>query len=263
MNLPTPTPLTGSPQVVVSPDRVSMGECAATHVVERLREILVAQPIARVMFACAPSQDEFLRSLVAHSHKVVDWSRVVAFHMDEYVGLQASHAASFRRYLQTHLLDAVPPLARFEPIQGEASHPDEECARYAALLDTSPLDLICLGIGENGHIAFNDPPVADFSDHRSVKRVELDAACRQQQVNDRCFETLAAVPTHALTVTIPVFRRARQLSVVVPGPRKAAAVRATLKDPVSTDCPATILRTHPNTVLFLDRDSAPPTELTG
>ena len=256
MNLPTPTPLTGAPQVVVSPDRPAMGERAASHVVERLREILVAQPIARVMFACAPSQDEFLRSLVAHSRKVIEWSRVVAFHMDEYVGLQASHAASFRRYLQTHLLDMLPPLAAFEPIRGEATNSDHEAARYAALLDTAPLDLICLGIGENGHIAFNDPPVADFSDPRSVKRVELDGLCRQQQVNDGCFETLAAVPTHALTVTIPVFRRARQLSVVVPGPRKAAAVRATLKDPVSTNCPATILRTHPNAALFLDRDSA-------
>ncbi|MEO6003494.1 MAG: glucosamine-6-phosphate deaminase [Opitutus sp.] len=250
------TALDGAPTTDVSPDRAIMGERAARHVIGTLQRILNTQPVARVMFACAPSQDDFLRSLITDGRNAVDWSRVVAFHMDEYVGLPAAHEASFRRYLHQHLLDLLPSLAAFESIRGEAPDSDAESERYAALLDAAPLDLICLGIGENGHIAFNDPPVADFADVRSVKCVQLDEACRQQQVNDGCFESLARVPTHALTVTIPVFRRARQLSVVVPGPRKAAAVRATLRDPVSTRCPATILRTHPNAVLFLDQASA-------
>jgi glucosamine-6-phosphate deaminase len=209
----------------------------------------------RVIFACAPSQDEFLSALVLAARGRVDWSRITVFHMDEYVGISASHPASFRNYLQKHLLSEISP-AEFSPLGGDAPDPAAEAVRYAALLDAAPIDLICLGIGENGHIAFNDPPVADFSDPVSVKIVELDLACRQQQVNDGCFAALGAVPTHALSLTISVFRRAKHLSVVVPGPRKAAAVRATLQDEISTACPATILRTHPAATLFLDHASA-------
>jgi len=250
------SPLPNAPQLNLAETRADMGDRAASHAIQILQSVLSNQPRARVMFACAPSQDEFLAALVARSRDAIDWSRVTAFHMDEYVGLAASHPACFRQYLHSHLLNHLPSLSAFELIRGEASDTDAECARYAAMLDEAPLDLICLGIGENGHIAFNDPPVADFADSHAIKVVQLDLACRQQQVNDGCFPTLAAVPTHALTVTIPVFRRARVLSVVVPGPRKAAAVRATLHDPVSTACPATILRTHPAATLFLDQASA-------
>jgi glucosamine-6-phosphate deaminase len=175
--------------------------------------------------------------------------------MDEYVGLSASHPASFRRYLHEHLLQHIQP-GGFNPIGGDAPDAAAECRRYSALLDAAPIDLICLGIGENGHIAFNDPPVADFDDPVSAKIVELDLTCRQQQVNDGCYPNLDAVPKHAISLTIPVFRRAKNLSVVVPGPRKAAAVRATLRDPRSTACPATILREHPSATLFIDQASA-------
>lgn len=232
-----------------------MGQVAATHVCATLERVLRNQTQARVVFACAPSQDEFLAALIPTSKDRVDWRRVTVFHMDEYVGIAAAHPASFRSYLGQHLLSAITPAA-FHPIGGDAPNPSAEATRYAALLDAAPLDLICLGIGENGHIAFNDPPVADFEDPVSVKIVQLDDACRRQQVNDGCFPNLAAVPTHALSLTIPVFRRARHLSVVVPGPRKAAAVRTTLRDAVTTTCPATILRTHPAATLFLDRASA-------
>jgi len=243
-------------RVDVSADRPAVGRRSAEHVLRLLGDVLARQATARVMFACAPSQNEFLAELVARSRGVIDWARVHAFHMDEYVGLSAEHPASFRRYLHEHLLAHLPALGAFHPIRGEAADPSAESARYAALLDAAPLDLICLGIGENGHLAFNDPPVADFADPVSAKPVELEAACRQQQVNDACFATLAEVPTYAITVTLPVFRRARALSVVVPGPRKAAAVRATLRDAVSTACPATLLRSHPQATLFIDEAAA-------
>jgi glucosamine-6-phosphate deaminase len=243
--------------VEVHRDRASLGLAAARAVAAHLRDLIATQGEARVIFACAPSQDEFLAALTnpARCGVAVTWERVTAFHMDDYVGLPGTHPQSFRHYLKTHLLDRV-PVGAFHPLRAEEADLDAVCADYAALLDKRPIDLICLGIGENGHIAFNDPPVADFDDPVSVKRVALDEACRRQQVNDGCFPTFADVPTHSLTLTVPVFRRARRLSVHVPGPRKAAAVRATLHDPLSTACPATILRTHPQATLHLDAASA-------
>ena len=175
--------------------------------------------------------------------------------MDEYVGLPADHPATFRAYQREHVLSQIQPAA-FHGIRGEASDSVEECARYSELLREAPIDLVCLGIGENGHLAFNDPPVADFDDPSCVKPVELDALCRQQQVNDGCFPTLSAVPTTALTLTIPALLSSRAIVGVVPGPRKAEAVRNTLIGPISTACPASILRKHSNAALYLDRDSA-------
>lgn len=243
--------------VEVHPDRAALGRAAGQAVAAHLRDLLAQQGHARVIFACAPSQDEFLAALVAAARSAergFDWGRVTAFHMDDYVGFAADHPQSFRRYLRTHLLAHV-PLGAFHPLPAERP-PAEACAEYAARLAAAPIDLICLGIGENGHLAFNDPPVADFDDPALVKVVALDEACRRQQVNDGCFPTLADVPTHALTLTLPVFRDARRLSVHVPGPRKAAAVRATLRDPRSPACPATLLREHPAATLYLDEASA-------
>jgi len=239
----------------ISPSRDELGRRAATHVVNLLQGVLVTQPRARVVFACAPSQNEFLAALITQSQGVIDWSQIDGFHMDEYIGLRAKHPASFRTYLRQHFLDHV-PLGSFAEIHGEASDATQEATRYAALLTTAPIDLICLGIGENGHIAFNDPPVADFDDPQLVKVVHLDHACRQQQLNDGCFATLADVPKQALSLTIPVFRQAQHLSVVVPGMRKAQAVAAACLGPLSTKCPASILRTHGSARLFLDEFSA-------
>lgn len=255
MSEPIPSILSGAPQTFIHPDRASMGQAAAEHVVALLSHILTSQARARIIFACAPSQDQFLERLIPLSESKVDWSRVTAFHMDEYVGLEASHPANFRSYLREHLLSRI-GLGEFHLIAGEAPDPDAECKRYAALIDAAPIDLICLGIGENGHLAFNDPPVADFWDAVSAKVVELDHACRLQQVNDGCFPKIEDVPRQAITLTLPVFSKALYLSVVVPGERKSAAVEAACRGPVGTECPASILRTRKNVALFLDRASA-------
>jgi len=257
-----PSPPNSIPSAIplsIHADRAAMGKAAALHVVDTLSALLKepsrGSAHARVIFACAPSQDEFLHALVEAAQDRIDWSKVTAFHMDEYVGLPASHPASFRTYLHHHLLSHINGVA-FHPIQGEAQHPDLECLRYAALVDAEPIDLICLGIGENGHLAFNDPPVADFSDPATAKVVELDAACRAQQVHDGCFPEIDAVPARAITLTLPVFQRARHLSVVVPGARKADALLAACCGPISTACPASLLQTHPNVMLFTDKPGA-------
>ena len=240
-------------QVLVHPDRATMGATAATQAARVLRETIAKQGQARIIVASAPSQDELIAGLVATPD--IDWSRVTVFHMDEYVGLSADHPASFRQYQRQHLLKQVRPAA-FHGICGEDPDPSAECKRYAALLNEAPIDLVCLGVGENGHIAFNDPPVADFNDPRAVKVVELDLACRQQQVNDGCFPNLHLVPRQAITLTCPTLMSGRTLVCVVPGPRKAAAVKNMLCGPVDTACPATVLRRHANATLHLDVKSA-------
>ena len=255
MATPALSPLPGAPTLSIHADRPSMGQAAAEHVTQLLQAILAGQGSARVIFACAPSQDQFLDALIRLSASRVDWARVTAFHMDEYVGLDASHPASFRSYLSKHLLSRV-SVAGFHPIAGEASDPGQECARVSSLIEAAPIDLICLGIGENGHLAFNDPPVADFADGVSAKVVELDQACREQQVHDGCFARLEEVPRHAITLTLPVFLRAKHLSVVVPGERKAAAVRGSVQGPVTTDCPGSLLQVRENVTLFVDRAAA-------
>lgn len=211
---------------------------------------------ARIIMACAPSQDDYYAALIplAQTTPAV-WRRVEVFHMDEYVGLTAKHPQSFRHYLQTHFLDHV-EVAAFHPLRAEAKDIAAEARRYDATLAAAPIDVISLGIGENGHLAFNDPPVADFADPVRVKVVELDPVCRQQQVNDGCFPTVDAVPRHALTLTLPVFASAGLLACIVPTARKAPAVRATLLDPISSACPATLLRRHPRAHLFLDKAAA-------
>ena len=230
-----------------------MGKAAADAAAQVLREAVERQGHARIIVASAPSQDELIAGLAAAPG--IDWSRVTIFHMDEYVGLPASHTASFRRYQQQHLLSEVRPAA-FHGIRGEATDLAAECVRYTALLAAAPIDLVCLGIGENGHIAFNDPAVADFDDPHTVKVVELDAACRQQQVNDGCFPGFDIVPSQAITLTCPTLLSGRVLVCVVPGSRKAAAVRNTLRAPIGTACPATILRRHGCATLYLDIESA-------
>lgn len=240
--------------VEIHADRPAMGIAAARAAASYLHDVIAAKGEARVIFACAPSQNEFLSSLIQVSrsgHTTVDWNRVTAFHMDDYVGLTGTHPQSFRHYLQQHLLSHV-KIGRFHPVSAEVPDAAAVCAGYTKLLSEKPIDLICLGIGENGHIAFNDPPVADFEDPELIKVVELDEACRRQQVNDGCFPTFADVPRHAFTLTVSVFRRARRLSIHVPGPRKADAVKATVEAAISTSCPASILRLHPNATLYID-----------
>jgi glucosamine-6-phosphate deaminase len=233
--------------------RRDMGEAAGKAVATRLRTLLATQSHVRMIFAAAPSQQELLDHLVRADG--INWKRVTAFHMDEYIGLPEGAEQSFGLWLKEAIFKRVRP-GEVHYVDGRAKDVAAECARYSALLGAEPIDLCCLGIGENGHIAFNDPPVADFKDPALVKAVELDVPCRVQQVNDGCFPNFDAVPKIALTLTIPALMSAKEMHCVVPGPRKAAAVKRTLEGPVSTECPATILRTHPAAVLYLDDDAA-------
>jgi len=231
--------------------RQQMGEAAAADVANHMKQLLSQQDNIRMVFAAAPSQNEFLHALV--NTEGIDWSRVTAFHMDEYIGLSADAPQRFSQFLQERLFQLVRP-GQVHLIDC-SSTVEEECKRYSGLISEAPIDIICLGIGENGHIAFNDPPVADFADPFVIKAVELDMPCRQQQVNDGCFPSVDAVPTHALTLTIPTMMSGKQLFCMVPGPTKREAVTRTLQDEISTACPATILRTHPNCTLYVDADS--------
>lgn len=238
--------------VRVYADRAAMGMAAARGVAATMRDLLAARERVRMIFAAAPSQNEFLAAL--RDAPALDWSRVTAFHMDEYLGLPPEAPQRFGNFLRTHLFNRVRPgIVQFIDSTNETA---AECARYGALLRAAPIDVVCLGIGENGHIAFNDPPVADFDDPEAIKPVELDLPCKRQQVNDGCFATIGDVPSHALTLTIPMLLSGAYLSCVVPGPAKQRAIHDTLRGPITTACPASILRRHPACVLYLDRDSA-------
>jgi glucosamine-6-phosphate deaminase len=230
-----------------------MAAAAALAASIHLRDALTRQGEAAAILASAASQVKFLDLLTTLPG--VDWSRVTLFHMDEYLGIDADHPASFRRFLRERVEQRVTPRA-FHYVAGEASLPLEECARYTRLLKAQPIDLCCLGIGENGHVAFNDPPVADFADPHAVKFVKLDEACRRQQVGEGAFPTLEAVPQFAYTLTIPTLCAARKMICVVPESRKAQAVKDTLRGLVSTACPASILRQQAHCTLYLDADSA-------
>jgi glucosamine-6-phosphate deaminase len=240
-------------QVEVYPDRGALGRAAAEAVGACLRQLLGRFGRVRVAFAAAPSQEEFLAALVLQPG--IAWERVVAFHLDDYVGLPAEAPQRFVHWLAPRLFDRL-PFAAVHRIDGTAADPEAEARRYEALLRAQPLHVVCLGIGENGHLAFNDPPVADFADPRLVKVVELDDRCRLQQVHDGAFATLEAVPRRAITLTVPAILGARRIFAVVPAAAKAEAVRAALLGPVATSCPASILRRHAAARLFLDVQSA-------
>lgn len=230
-----------------------MAAAAAAEVRDYVLGLLRQQNEVRVILASAASQEQFLAALVAMPE--VDWSRITLFHMDEYLGITADHPASFRRFLRERVERKVRPCA-FHYIRGEAPEPLKELDRYTALLKEKPVDLCCLGIGENGHIAFNDPPVADFQDPLLMKLVQLDERCRRQQVGEGAFSTLEAVPQYAYTLTVPALCAARKMVCIVPERRKAEAVRLALQGPVSPACPASILRRQPHAVLYLDAESA-------
>ncbi|OUS76738.1 glucosamine-6-phosphate deaminase [Paenibacillus sp. MY03] len=238
-------------KVSVFKDRGALGAAAGMDVAAKIKELLSRKAGIRMIFAAAPSQNELLEQLARD--KEIDWSRITAFHMDEYIGLPNDAPQKFSRFLCERLFDKVKPGAVH--LIDSSNTIDGECSRYGGLLQEAPIDIVCLGIGENGHIAFNDPPVADFNDPFAIKAVELDDACRQQQVNDGCFPTFEAVPTHALTLTIPALLSGAHLFCSVPGPTKRNAVNRTLNGPVSTECPSTSLRNHPDCTLYVDYDS--------
>lgn len=227
-------------------DRSSMGIAAAAYAEGLIRALLFQKEEIRMIFAAAPSQNEVLENLARSPN--IPWERIHAFHMDEYVGLDPNAPQGFGNFLRDRLFGRVP----FKSV-----HYLRDPKTYSDLLNAAPVDICCLGIGENGHIAFNDPWVANFEDPETVKTVELDAVCRQQQVNDGCFAQLADVPTHAMTLTIPTLFACTHLVCTVPAASKHAAVARLIspETPISTDLPATIMRRHASAVLFLDKDS--------
>jgi glucosamine-6-phosphate deaminase len=229
------------------------GAAAAAAAAEVLRQHASSTTLLGVIFATGASQLTTLSALTSTSG--LPWRRICGFHLDEYVNLSPDHPASFRRYLREHLTQLV-PLAEFHEIDGTSSDPDRMCGEYIARLRAQDPQLCLLGIGENGHIAFNDPGEADFDDPEGIKAVQLDLICRQQQLAEGWFKTLADVPPKAFTLTIPTVLKVPKLIVSVPGHRKAQVVRRMLTEAISTACPATILRNHPDVTVYLDEESA-------
>ena len=239
--------------VNVYESRTEMGEAAAADIKACILSLLQTKETVNMIFAAAPSQNEVLYALATDTE--IPWNRVNAFHMDEYIGLSADAPQGFGNFLKEHIFG----LADFKSvsyINVSASDAEAECERYAALLAKHPTDIVVMGIGENGHIAFNDPPVADFKDPKAVKPVELDQVCRNQQVNDGCFARLEDVPKTAITLTVPTLFAGDHLFCIVPARTKARAVKATLCDEINEKCPATVLRRHESAILYLDGDSS-------
>lgn len=239
--------LAGGVTVAATPEDV--GRQAAGRAAPPILEAIEARGAARVIFASAPSQEPTIAALAADDR--IDWSRVYAFHMDEYLGLAPDHPQAFGQWLR----DRLPAEARLERIDPTAD-PRSEAQRYAGLVSAAPIDLTCLGIGVNGHIAFNEPAVADFADPELVRVVELDEVSRTQQVQDGLFPDVAQVPSRALTLTVPALVGARAMVATVLGNRKAAAVRQALTGPITSRCPASVLRRHPAASVHLDGAAA-------
>lgn len=237
----------------VMADKDGVGQAAAACGGEAIKAAIAARGKANIIVATGASQFETLAALVAMPG--IDWSRVTAFHLDEYIGMPETHAASFRRYLKERFTSLLPSLGRFRFIAGDADDLDAELAAVSAELAAHPVDVTFAGIGENGHLAFNDPP-ADFEASEAFKVVTLDDRCRQQQFGEGWFASLDAVPREAISMTVPQIMKSARIVLAVPDARKAEAVRATLKGPVTPGVPASILQRHPDCHLFLDHESA-------
>jgi glucosamine-6-phosphate deaminase len=248
----------GELNIYVYESRPQMGHAAAAVIAAEIRRAIQDRGTASLILASAPSQNEFLANLAAAPD--VDWPRVTAFHLDEYLGMDDRAPQSFRRFLIDRLVNKV-PLGQFHGLRGDAPNGAAEARRYAQLLQQNPPDFAVLGIGENGHLAFIDPPFCDFNDPEPVKVVQLDEICRNQQVNDGAFASLDEVPRDALSLTIPTLMTRPKLFAIAPGPAKRQAIKNTVAGPISTTCPASILRTHPNAHLFIDIVAAEYLEL--
>ena len=231
--------------------RPELGAAAAEILSAKISELLKTKEYINIIFASAPSQNEFLAELL---HKNIEWNRINAFHMDEYIGLHPDAPQGFGNFLKDRLFSHV-NCRTVNYLNGNID-PEEECKRYSDLLIKYPTDIVCLGIGENTHLAFNDPHVADFNDSLIVKVVDLDQDCRVQQVNDGCFKTIDEVPTHALTITMPALFKSTYAIAIVPGKFKANAIDHTINSEISEKYPSTILRRHDHAILFIDEDSA-------
>lgn len=233
--------------------RKQMGEKAANDIAKKFNELIDIKGEINVIWAAAPSQNDVLKALTLN--KDIKWNKINAFHMDEYIGLSKDAPQGFGNFLKDHIFGLV-PFKSVNYIDVSATDAEKEADRYAEVLSKQKIDVVVLGIGENGHIAFNDPPVADFNDKKAVKPVKLDEVCRQQQVNDGCFKSINDVPTHAITLTVPTLFNANYLFCIVPAPTKANAVYETINGTIDEHCPATVLRLHDNAKLYLDNESS-------
>ena len=239
-------------ELCIYPTKIDMAYAAAEQAAGLLNQAIQARGAANLILATGASQLEMLSHLVTLE---VDWSKVSAFHLDEYIGLPLAHPASFRRYLEERFAEKVPSLRQFHFVDGEALDPRGECRRLGNLLESHPIDVACIGIGENGHLAFNDPP-ADFETDESYIVVNLDEACRRQQVGEGWFPGVESVPRQAISMSIRQIMKSKAIVCTVPDARKAEAVRQTVESEVSNHVPATILQTHPRCWLFLDEPAA-------
>lgn len=243
----------GKADLMIFDTREEMGKKAAKDAEETIVSLLKSKKEINCIFAAAPSQNDFLGNII--QSKKIDWTRINAYHMDEYVGLQICQEGSFTKFLTDSIFSKV-PFKSVNLINGGAADVNEEVERYSFLLDSIDVDITFMGIGENGHIAFNDPGVADFNDSKTVKIVKLDSVCREQQVHDKCFPNINSVPENAFTVTIPKLISSKYIFCIVPTEKKRTATKLALTGPISEDCPASILRTKDNSRIYIDRDCA-------
>jgi len=232
--------------------RKAMGQTAAAEVSTAIRELFKTKSQIRMIFAAAPSQNEFLEAL--STNRTVEFNRIIAFHMDEYTGLPADAPQGFGNFLKARLFEKC-PFKEVHYLDSQAKDTEKECFRYAELLNREPIDIVCMGIGENTHIAFNDPGEADFKDPKTVKLVPLDLVCRQQQVNDGCFKQIIEVPKFAFTLTVPALFSCGHIFCIVPAKNKAEAVYNSLSMDISDKYPASILRNHTKAIMYVDADS--------
>ncbi|MBR5527859.1 MAG: glucosamine-6-phosphate deaminase [Clostridia bacterium] len=237
----------------IFPTRDEMGKKAAADISAKIAELLKTQEKVNIIFAAAPSQNDVLHYLSCD--KTIEWNRVCAFHMDEYIGLPENAPQAFGRFLDEHIFSLV-PLKSVNYIDSAATDPQTECKRYSKILAENPTDIVIMGIGENGHIAFNDPGVAKFDDPEAVKPAKLDLVCRTQQVHDGCFKTLEDVPEYAITLTVPTLMSGKHLFCIVPASTKAHAVKLTVEGEITEMVPATALRMHESARMYIDADSA-------
>lgn len=229
--------------------RDDMGKAAGNDIADAIMEMLNGKDELNIIFAAAPSQNETLASLL--ERKEIPWNKINAFHMDEYIGLDDNAPQRFGQFLKNAIFGKV-PFKSVNYINSNAADIEAECARYTQLLTDYPVDIVILGIGENGHIAFNDPGVADFNDPKMIKVAKLDEVCRNQQVNDGCFAKIDDVPTHALTLTIPTLTNVKAMFCSVPAATKRWAVNETINGEITDQCPATIMRKHTKAILYCD-----------
>ena len=241
-------------KIEIGRDKYEMAKAAADFAADRIKAAIAANGEARVIFASAASQLEFVDEMLKRAD--IEWDKVCGFHLDEYVGLPETHGASFRRFLKERLLAKLPCAVKsFTFVGGDAADQAAELARLEAAVREKPIDLACIGIGENGHIAFNDPP-ADFEAGSAYCVVKLDQVCRMQQVGEGWYPDLDAVPTHAYSMTVPQIMATKSIAVIVPDDRKAKAVAGAVDGPLTNMCPSSILRNHADCTLFLDPPAA-------